>query len=61
MDMVGPLDLSQPLFINLTAAHRLTIGSSVIGGIAETREMLDFCATHGIKRLLPAHGRSDQM
>ena len=28
--------------------RRRSIGASLIGGIAETQEMLDFCATHGI-------------
>jgi uncharacterized zinc-type alcohol dehydrogenase-like protein len=27
---------------------RRTLGGSLIGGIAETQEMLDFCAEHGI-------------
>jgi uncharacterized zinc-type alcohol dehydrogenase-like protein len=27
---------------------RRRIAGSLIGGIAETQEMLDFCATHGI-------------
>ena len=27
---------------------RLSIAGSAIGGIAETQEMLDFCAKHGI-------------
>ena len=29
--------------------HRRRIAGSVIGGIRETQEMLDFCATHGIE------------
>lgn len=29
-------------------AHRRSIAGSLIGGIAETQEMLDFCAKHGI-------------
>ena len=29
--------------------HRRQIAGSVIGGIRETQEMLDFCATHGIE------------
>ncbi len=28
--------------------RRRTIAGSLIGGIAETQEMLDFCAEHGI-------------
>jgi alcohol dehydrogenase (NADP+) len=30
------------------AAHRRTVAGSLIGGIAETQEVLDFCAEHGI-------------
>jgi uncharacterized zinc-type alcohol dehydrogenase-like protein len=29
--------------------HRRSIAGSVIGGIRETQEMLDFCATHNIE------------
>jgi len=29
--------------------HRRSIAGSVIGGIRETQEMLDFCATHSIE------------
>jgi uncharacterized zinc-type alcohol dehydrogenase-like protein len=28
--------------------HRRSLAGSLIGGIAETQEMLDFCARHGI-------------
>jgi uncharacterized zinc-type alcohol dehydrogenase-like protein len=37
-----PLDNSEVAF------HRRTVAGSLIGGIAETQEVLDFCATHGI-------------
>ncbi|MDM0050436.1 NAD(P)-dependent alcohol dehydrogenase [Variovorax sp. J22R115] len=43
---LGPLDPmlnSAPLVMG-----RKTVAGSVIGGIAETQEMLDFCAVHGI-------------
>jgi uncharacterized zinc-type alcohol dehydrogenase-like protein len=33
---------------SLLAFHRRTVASSVIGGMPETRAMLDFCAQHGI-------------
>lgn len=36
-----------PEVFNLIMRRR-TIGGSLIGGIAETQEMLDFCAEHGI-------------
>jgi uncharacterized zinc-type alcohol dehydrogenase-like protein len=29
-------------------AHRRSFAGSTIGGIAETQQMLDFCAAHGI-------------
>lgn len=34
--------------VHALIGQRRTIAGSMIGGIAETREMLDFCATHGI-------------
>lgn len=43
---LGPLDPtlnSAPLVLN-----RKAVAGSLIGGIAETQEMLDFCARHGI-------------
>lgn len=36
-----------PNVVNLILKRR-SLGGSVIGGIAETQEMLDFCAEHGI-------------
>ncbi len=36
-----------PAIFNLLFARR-SIGGSLIGGIAETQEMLDFCSRHGI-------------
>jgi uncharacterized zinc-type alcohol dehydrogenase-like protein len=46
--MVGAPDepLSVPVFSLL--GRRASLAGSGIGGIAETQEMLDFCATHGI-------------
>jgi uncharacterized zinc-type alcohol dehydrogenase-like protein len=32
-----------------TAGHRQTVGGSLIGSIAETREVLEFCAQHNIR------------
>jgi uncharacterized zinc-type alcohol dehydrogenase-like protein len=31
------------------AFHRRTFAGSLIGGLPETQEVLDFCATHGIQ------------
>jgi uncharacterized zinc-type alcohol dehydrogenase-like protein len=44
---VPPEPHPSPAVINLLAARR-SIGGSNIGGIAETQEMLDFCAEHGV-------------
>jgi uncharacterized zinc-type alcohol dehydrogenase-like protein len=48
MCMVGAPDepLSVPVFSLL--GRRASLAGSGIGGIAETQEMLDFCAEHGI-------------
>ena len=41
---------SEPMSLNVFAllSNRRTYAGSMIGGIAETQEMLDFCAEHGI-------------
>jgi uncharacterized zinc-type alcohol dehydrogenase-like protein len=44
---VPPTPHPSPAVFNLLAARR-SIGGSNIGGIAETQEMLDFCAEHGV-------------
>ncbi len=44
---VPPEPHPSPTVVNLIAARR-SIGGSNIGGIAETQEMLDFCAEHGV-------------
>ncbi|MDQ4502029.1 NAD(P)-dependent alcohol dehydrogenase [Sinomonas sp. ASV322] len=41
----GPMPPVDP---RLLVRQRLSYGGSLIGGIAETQEMLDFCAEHGI-------------
>ena len=45
---VGALDKIGPLDNMKLAMHRNTFGSSMIGSIAETQEVLDFCAANGI-------------
>jgi uncharacterized zinc-type alcohol dehydrogenase-like protein len=47
MVIVGPLDPVGVHGANLIGKRRQVAGS-VIGGIAETQEMLDFCGQHGI-------------
>ena len=37
-----------PAVFNLIFMRRKALAGSLIGGIAETQEMLDFCAEHGI-------------
>lgn len=41
---------AEPLDVNVFSllANRRTFAGSMIGGIAETQEMLDFCAEHGV-------------
>jgi alcohol dehydrogenase (NADP+) len=49
MVMVGALmELTPPLMGISLIAGRHTIAGSSIGGMAETQEMIDFCAEHGI-------------
>ena len=47
--IVGQLTpLTPPLHPGALIGGRRTVAGSVIGGIAETQEMLDFCGKHGI-------------
>ncbi len=46
--IVGALEKLEPFNNMELAAHRNTVGGSLIGSIAETQEILDFCAGHGI-------------
>jgi uncharacterized zinc-type alcohol dehydrogenase-like protein len=51
-----PLDNSEVAF------HRRTVAGSLIGGVAETQEVLDFCAQHGISadvELIPIQDIND--
>lgn len=47
--LVGAPDQPTPLEPFPLILHRRRIAGSVIGGIRETQEMLDFCATHRIE------------
>lgn len=51
---------AEPLSISsmMLAWRRLIVTSSMTGGIAETQEMLDFAAAHGIKPEIERVGRS---
>ena len=46
--IVGALEPLSPFNNMVLAAHRLSVGGSLIGSIAETQEVLDFCAEHNI-------------
>ena len=46
--IVGALEKLEPFNNMEMAAHRNTVGGSLIGSIRETQEVLDFCAEHGI-------------
>jgi uncharacterized zinc-type alcohol dehydrogenase-like protein len=46
--VVGALEPLSPMNNMQIAGHRNSVGGSLIGSIAETQEILDFCAQHGI-------------
>ena len=45
---IGVLEKQMPITAGLLMRQRRNISGSIIGGIAETQEMLDFCAEHNI-------------
>ena len=47
--VVGALEELEPIDNMEVAAHRRRIAGSMIGSLAETREVLDFCAEHGVR------------
>jgi uncharacterized zinc-type alcohol dehydrogenase-like protein len=48
LTVVGALELLAPVNNQVVAFHRYSVAGSLIGSIAETQEVLDFCAAHGI-------------
>ncbi len=46
--VVGAPETAQPVIAMNLIGGRRSLAGSLIGGIAETQEMLDFCAEHGI-------------
>ena len=46
--VVGALEVMAPVNNEQVAFHRRSISGSLIGSIAETQEVIDFCARHGI-------------
>ena len=48
MVIVGAIEPLEPMHGGLLLSGRKRVAGSGIGGIAETQEMLDFCAEHGV-------------
>jgi uncharacterized zinc-type alcohol dehydrogenase-like protein len=46
--VVGALEPMEPLNNMLLAFHRKQVAGSLIGSLADTQEVLDFCAKHAI-------------
>ena len=46
--LVGALEPLKPVDNSEVAFHRRSVAGSLIGSLAETQEVLDFCAEHGI-------------
>jgi uncharacterized zinc-type alcohol dehydrogenase-like protein len=46
--LVGVIDTIPAFSSRLVIGGRKTLSGSAIGGIAQTQELLDFCAQHGI-------------
>ena len=46
--VVGALEPMKPVNNQTRAMHRTSVAGSIIGGIRETQEILDFCAEHGL-------------
>ena len=46
--VVGALEAMAPVNNQQTAFHRTSVAGSLIGNLADTQEVLDFCAEHGI-------------
>ena len=62
--VVGALEPLAPVNNQLLAFHRRSIAGSLIGSIAETQEVLDFCAEHAIGpdvELIPMQQINDAM
>ncbi len=60
--VVGALDALKPVNNMEVAGHRRAVSGSLIGSIAETQEVLEFCAEHGIApdiQVIPASQIND--
>ncbi|GAA1347518.1 NAD(P)-dependent alcohol dehydrogenase [Falsarthrobacter nasiphocae] len=54
-----PADPMPPVNPRILAAQRVSYTGSFIGGIAETQEMLDFCAEHGVSAQIEMIGADE--
>lgn len=59
MSVVGLPPEAMPLHMNRLVGGAKVLTGSNIGGIAETQEMLDFCAEHGLGAVIEKIGVSD--
>ena len=60
MALVGaPSEPHPPIEVRNLYRRRRSLSGSLLGGIAETQEMLDFCATHGIVAEIEMVGADD--
>ena len=60
---IGGVPTPTPISPMTMLFSKLTVTGSLVGGIAETQEMLDFCAKHGIEpeiRVIAAKDASEQ-
>lgn len=60
--IVGALEPMAPVNNMNVAPHRKSVAGSLIGNLAETQEVLDFCAQHGIGpdiQVIPIHEIND--
>ena len=48
LTMVGASPTPLPIGVGSLLFRRRSLAGSIIGGIRETQEMLDFCAEHGV-------------
>ena len=48
LTVVGALEPLSPVNNQEVAFHRKSVAGSLIGSLADTQEVLDFCAKHGI-------------
>ncbi len=57
--IVGAIEPLEPIHAGLLVRNDLAVAGSMIGGIAATQEMLDFCGEHGVVPLCEMIAMSD--